>query len=138
MPKAAAPIRLQDDLMQAARLVGEQEHRSAAEQVEYWASLGQKIARVVTPDTLLEVSAGLASIKVEPSVGKPVDPVAVFDAVEARRRSGTLSQEVTMADITYQASTTRPGYLEQIDKQGNRTIGTFQNGIFTPLDETEA
>jgi hypothetical protein len=119
--------------MQAAALVGEQEHRSAAEQVEYWASLGRKIARHVNSDLLLEVAAGLAQIKVEPTVGKPVDPEAVFDTVEARRNSGTLKQEVTTATPSYQASVTQPGYLEQIDAMGNRTIGTFQNGVFIPL-----
>ncbi|MCU7922495.1 MAG: ParD-like family protein [Candidatus Thiodiazotropha sp. (ex Dulcina madagascariensis)] len=138
MAKAASPIRLQDELMQAASLIGEQEHRSAAEQVEYWASLGRKIARQVNPDTLLEVAAGLACIKVEPTVGLPVDPKAVFAAVEARRHSGALVQEVTTATPTYQASPTYPGYLEQIDKQGNRTVGRFQNGVFTPLTGQEA
>ncbi len=138
MAKAASPIRLQTELMQAAKLIGEQEHRSAAEQVEYWASLGRKIARLVNPDALLEVAAGLARIKVEPTVGQPVDPKAVFAAVEARRLSGTLAQEVTTATTIYQASTTHPGYLEQLDKQGNRAVGTFQNGVFTALDEKEA
>ncbi len=137
MAKAASPIRLQDELMQAAKLIGEQEHRSAAEQVEYWASLGRKIARFVTPNTLLEVTAGLARITVEPTVGQPVDPKAVFAAVEARRHSGTLTQEVTTATTTYQASTRHPGYREQIDKNGNRTVGTFQNGVFTPRGEKE-
>lgn len=121
--------------MQAAALIGEQEHRSAAEQVEYWASLGRKIARQVNPETLLEIAAGLARIKVEPSVGQPVDPNVVFAAVEARRDSGALAKEVTTATPTYQASSTHPGYLEQIDKQGNRSVGTFQNGVFTPLTE---
>ncbi|MET0123675.1 MAG: hypothetical protein ABW124_21810 [Candidatus Thiodiazotropha sp. 6PLUC9] len=137
MAKAASPIRLQEELMQAAALIGEQEHRSAAEQVEYWASLGRKIARQVNPDTLLEVAAGLAHIKVEPAVGQPVDPKAVFSAVEARRHAGTLAQEVTTATPTYQASLTYPGCLEQIDKQGNRRVGRFQNGVFTSLTEQE-
>ena len=138
MAKAASPIRLQDELMQAAVLIGEQEHRSAAEQVEYWASLGRKIAQLVTPNTLLEVATGLARIKVEPTVGQPVDPKAVFTAVEVRRHSGTLTQEVTTATTTYQASPSHPGFLEQIDNQGNRTVGAFQQGVFTPLAEKEA
>jgi hypothetical protein len=137
MAKSASPIRLQDELMRAAALIGEQQHRSAAGQVEYWASLGRKIARQVNPDALLDVAAGLARIKVEPIVGQPVDPNAVFSVVEAHRHAGTLAQEVTTATPTYQASPTHPGYLEQIDKQGKRTVGTFQDGVFTPLNEHE-
>jgi len=35
MAKAISPVRLQDDLMQAAKLTGERFHRSSAEQIEY-------------------------------------------------------------------------------------------------------
>jgi len=135
MAKAASPVRLQEELMQAASLTGARSHRSAAEQVEYWASLGRQIANFVDPDTLLEVAAGLARLKVEPTVSQSIDPEAVFAAVEADRRSGVLSKKVTTASIRYQASVTHPGYLEQIDENGARTVGTFNNGAFTPFDE---
>ena len=64
---------------------------------------------------------------------QPVDPEAVFAAVEADRHSGELSRKVTTASICYQASVTHPGYLEQIDESGERTIGSFHCGIFTPV-----
>jgi len=132
--KAASPVRLQADLMDAATVAGDQEHRSATEQIEYWASLGRRIAQFVNPNALLEVASGLARIKIEPTTGQPIDPDTVFASIEARRLSGRLSQEVTTSPIRYQASVDQPGYLEQIDENGNRTVGTFKNGIFTPLD----
>ena len=98
-------------------------------------SLGRKIARFVDPIALIEVAAGLAQIKVERTTGQPVDPDAVFAAVESARRSGTLSREVTTAETTYQAAASHPGYLERIDKQGKRTIGRFEDGHFIPLGE---
>jgi hypothetical protein len=121
--------------MQAASVAGARLHRSAAEQVEYWASLGRQISRFVDPDTLLEISAGLACIKVEPTVAPHIDPEAVFAAVETDRRSGELSKKVTTTAIRYQASVTHPGYLEQIHKNGTSSVGTFHNGVFTPLRE---
>lgn len=135
MTKAASPVRLQSELMQAATLAGARLHRSAAEQIEYWASLGRQIAHFVDPDTLLEVAAGLARLKVEPTLAQPVDPDAVFAAVEADRRSGELSKKVTTAAIRYQASVTHPGYLERIDERCVRTVGTFHNGVFSPVNE---
>jgi hypothetical protein len=135
MAKAASPIRLQAKLMQAASVAGARQHRSAAEQIEYWATLGRQIGRFVDPDTLLEIAAGLARIKIEPTVSQPVDPEAVFAAVAADRRSGELSRKVTTAAIRYQASVTHPGYLEQIDRNGISKVGTFHNGVFTPLEE---
>ena len=74
MAKAASPIRLQEDLMQAASNAGERLHRSTAQQIEYWAGIGRKVAKYIDPDSLLEVNAGLARIKVEPietSTGEP-------------------------------------------------------------------
>ncbi|MCU7813958.1 MAG: ParD-like family protein [Candidatus Thiodiazotropha sp. (ex Lucinoma kastoroae)] len=133
MAKALSPVRLQSELMQAATVAGARMHRSAAEQVEYWASLGRQIASFIDPDTLLEIAAGLARLKVEPTVFQPVDADTVFAAVEADRGSGELSKKVTTASIRYQASVTHPGYLEQIDANGVRTVGTFHNGIFTPV-----
>lgn len=134
MAKSASPVRLQDDLMKAASVTGARMHRSAAEQVEYWASLGRQVARFVDPDTLLEVAAGLARINVQPTISQPVDPDSVFDAVEKDRHSGELSRKVTNASIRYQASNTHPGYLEQINESGDCTVGTFQGGKFIPIN----
>jgi hypothetical protein len=135
MAKATSPVRLQAELMQAARVAGARQHRSGAEQIEYWAALGRQISHFVDPDTLLEIAAGLASLKVEPTVAPPIDPEAVFAAVETDRRSGELAKKVSTAAIRYQASATHPGYLEQIDKNGATTLGTFHNGVFIPLRE---
>jgi hypothetical protein len=38
------PVRLQENLMQAAKLTGERFHRSTAEQIEYWADIGRKVS----------------------------------------------------------------------------------------------
>ena len=137
MPKAVSPVRLQNDLMEAATVAGERLHRSAAEQVEYWASLGRQVADIVDPDTLLKVGAGLARLKVEPTLARPVDPDAVFAAVETDRRTGELARKATTAAIRYQASDTHPGYLEQIGENGVRIVGSFRGGVFIPITSDE-
>lgn len=131
MTKAASPLRLQSELMQAASLTASHSHRSTAQQIEYWATLGRQVSHFIDPDTLLEVAAGLARLKVEHTSARSVDPDVVFEAVEADRRSGELPARVTTATIRYQASRSCPGYLERIDPNGARTIGTFRNGVFT-------
>ncbi|MBP6058217.1 MAG: hypothetical protein KA524_07385 [Nitrosomonas sp.] len=90
MTKSAAPIRLQEDLMQAAALTGERFHRSMAEQIEYWAEMGRNVSQVLDPDDLLSISAGLAKIKIEPVHSEPIDPGKVFQSLEAERVSGIL------------------------------------------------
>jgi len=135
MPKALSPVRLQEDLMQAAKLTGDRFHRSTAEQIEYWADLGRKVSKVLDPDTLISISTGLAQVKVEPIYGTPIDPDDVFNSLEAQRQQGTLTQAVTSSAIKYQSSLVHLGYLEQIDQKGNVSVGQFKNGEFVTVDE---
>ena len=133
MAKAASPIRLQQDLMQAAVLTGKRFHRSTAEQIEYWAEIGRKVAGILDADDLLSISMGLAKIKVEPVHGEPVNPDEVFQALEDERAKGILTRTVSNNSIQYQASLSHPGYLEQVDQNGDITLGKFQNGEFIAI-----
>ena len=135
MAKSASPIRLQEDLMQAAALTGERFHRSTAEQIEYWAEMGRNVSRMLDPDDLLSISAGLAKIKVEPVYSEPINPGDVFQSLEAERASGILPQTVTSSPIKYQTSLAHPGYLEQIHPDGTIKTGKFQGGKFIEMNE---
>ncbi len=130
MAKAASPIRLQEDLMQAAELTAKRFHRSKAEQIEYWAELGRSVASTLDPDVLLSIASGLVKINVEPVHSKPIKPDEVFLALENERKKGTLPTTVTHSAIKYQASISHLGYLERIDKKGESTIGEFKDGQF--------
>jgi len=135
MAKAISPVRLQNDLMQAAKLTGERFHRSTAEQIEYWADIGRKVSTVLDPDTLLSISIGLTQVKVEPIYGKPIDSDEVFKSLDAQRQQGTLTKAVTASALKYQSSLAQPGYLERIDQNGNVLVGQFKNGEFISIDE---
>lgn len=137
MPKSASPVRLQQELMQSATLAGARHHRSAAEQIEYWATLGRQVAGVLDPDKLLDVLAGLAAVRVEPVTSAAVAPEQVFAAVEQQRRLGQLSGAVSSAVLRYQASTAHPGFLEEINSNGRRRLGQFRHGVFEPLEESK-
>ena len=135
MPKSASPVRLQRELMESAALVGARHHRSAAEQIEYWAALGRQVARVLDPDSLLDVAAGLTRLRLEPVSAPIVAPDQVFAALDADRESGTLAHTVSTAAFRYQASISQPGHLEQIGPDGTRRVGTFRDGAFEPIDD---
>ena len=145
MAKASSPVRLEADLMQAAAITGERAKRSAAEQIEYWAGLGRSIAKTIDHDTLLAVSTGLATLKVEPVVGEALDVDSVFDVLEQGRSSGKLSEDImTLASsgleqrensanhVRYQAAVGHAGFLEQLHADGTVLIGQFINGEFLP------
>jgi hypothetical protein len=134
MAKAASPIRLQEELMQAAESTAKRFHRSTAEQIEYWADLGRSVSSTIDPDVLLSVLSGLTTIKTEPVISLPIAPDEVFEALENDRKDGTLHSTVTSSAVKYQASLEHPGYLEQIDSDGNITTGQFEHGQFIVLN----
>ncbi len=134
MAKAASPIRLQEELMQAAESTAKRFHRSTAEQIEYWADLGRSVSSTLDPDVLLSVLSGLTTIKTEPVISLPIAPNEVFEALEKDREAGTLNSAVTSSAVRYQASLEHSGYLEQIDPNGNITTGQFEHGQFITLN----
>lgn len=135
MAKAASPIRLQENLMQAAELTAKRFHRSTAEQVEYWADLGRAVSSSLDPDVLLSISSGLTVIKTEPVFSSPIAPNHVFKALEDDREQGLLTDAVTASVVKYQVSTTHAGLLEKVEQDGSITIGQFNEGQFTALNE---
>jgi len=137
MAKAASPIRLQDELMQAAALTAERFHRSTAEQIEYWAEMGRNVDHMLNPDDLLAISTGLAKITVEPVTSEPVDAIKIFQSLEDDRASGMLLQTVTGSVFKYQASFAHLGYLEQICPDGRIQTGKFQGGEFIAIDASQ-
>lgn len=133
MAKAHSPLRLDANLVEQAKLSGKHLHRSTAEQIEYWADIGRSVSNVVTPETLLQLYAGLVKVKVEPVVGPSIDPDSLFDSLEDDRVTGSLQDNITSSSLRYQASTQYPGMLEQIASDGTVTVGQFENGQFKLL-----
>ncbi len=121
MTKAASPIRLQKELMQSATVAAALSHRSAAEQIEYWAFLGRSIAKVIDTDKILAIHSGLAEIKIENVTAPAIDPDTVFSVLEEDRKSGILAENVTSSSVRYQASHLHPGLLEKIGCDGKVT-----------------
>lgn len=132
MAKAASPIRLQQALMDNATVEGQLSNRSATEQVEYWAGIGRRLANIVASDTLLSISAGLATVHVEPVDTQPIDADVVFDGLEQKREKGVLAEMINHGQLRYQASISQPGYLERIEADGKITVGHFKEGVFMP------
>jgi hypothetical protein len=135
MAKSDSPVRIEKSLMSDAGLVGKIMSRSAVQQLEYWAGIGQKLEGILTPSDILEVQSGMSVIKVDPVRTKPVDVDSVFQTIEVDRGAGTLTMAVANPDsIKYQASTENAGYLEAIMPDGSKRVGMFTNGVFTDID----
>lgn len=138
MAKAASPIRLQQELMQAAESTAKRFHRSTAEQIEYWAELGRSVSSALNPDVLLSVKTGLARLRVEQVVSPRVDPDTVFGVMESQRTQQALPAAVTNSPVRYQSSLSHPGYLERIEQNGEVRVGQFKDGQFVALGDVQS
>lgn len=134
MPKSNSPIRLERDLMNAATLSGNLFKRSTAEQIEYWAGLGRSVSGIMDPASLLSITAGLSKLRIEEITTRAINPDDVFENLERDRDNGDLVSKVTSSTVSYQASITHPGLLEQISPNGVTMLGSFENGQFVSFE----
>lgn len=132
MVKASSPVRLQNDLMVAAEHEAALSNRSAAEQVEHWASLGQMLSAMLTPEQIRAIADHLAAIEVVPTMMPAVDPGVLFDRVASRHAAGASPDRLLGQGVRFQACRSRPGLIERIDEAGRATAGRFVDGRFVP------
>lgn len=135
MAKANSPVRLDAELMEEAARHGQLFHRSAVETIEYWASLGKRLQTLIDPDILLEIQAGTLQIDVKPKKVARVSSASVFAQIDKQRAAGELGHLLKREKPVYQASTSHPGFLEQVDADGTVTVGRFYGGEFHPLTD---
>jgi len=127
----ASPLRLSTTLVEAAEKESAIQKRSVPKQIEFWAELGKTIESVIDPADVVAVIQGFKKIKVESVTSTPVNPGDVFNSIETLRKSGTLAAKVTSAAIYYEASSSRPGFLDRVNAStGERQTGQFHNGVF--------
>ncbi len=124
-------IRLDAELIDAAEIQGKALHRSAPSQIEFWASIGRRLAPILSHKDLLAIGQGLAHISVETESSPRVNPDAVFAAVAQDRNNPFVSAVANPAAFQYEASQT-PGYIDRTDVDGNRVTGKMLNGQFVP------
>ncbi|MHB8836013.1 MAG: TA system antitoxin ParD family protein [Candidatus Methylomirabilia bacterium] len=128
----ASPMRLGSALIAAAEREAAIQKRSVPKQIEFWAELGMAVERTIGFDDVVAVTQGLKRIELESLVSPAVDAAEVFGDLESRRTGGSLPGSVTSAAITYEASRSRPGFLDRVNSaSGKRETGRFRNGAFT-------
>jgi hypothetical protein len=118
------PVKLSDSLVLDARIAGEAMERSISGQVEFWARLGRAIEPVLNGTQVIATSQrGMVQ-----SLG---DLLAEVESPTGRQR---LAEHLDGLPFPhYQPHPDRAGLLIRIDADGSRSVGRFQNRIFTPI-----
>ncbi|NNN06046.1 MAG: hypothetical protein HKL90_09130 [Elusimicrobia bacterium] len=118
------PVKLADELILDARLMGKVGRRSIAGQIEFWAQLGEAL------EPLLQGIQVLALLK-----SRGAKPLSVLldsvDSSEGRRR--VIDHLKSRPFPHYEPAPRRPGLLLRTQADGSRTIGRFVRRHFTPV-----
>ncbi|HEY5677124.1 MAG TPA: hypothetical protein VIR81_10070 [Myxococcales bacterium] len=118
------PVKLSDQLVLDARIVGETAERSIASQIEFWARLGRAIEPVLRTDEALRLkqrgeAAPLSACLTE------VDTPPGRDRVKAFLDTRPYPH--------FEPAPGRPGLIVKTDEDGTRTVGRFVNREFKPV-----
>lgn len=130
-------VRLDDTLVRHAAAEAAVQRRSTPKQIEYWAEIGRVVAGEVSAEDLISILQGIRQVRVEPVSAEPVPSDDVWAEVDQARESGELSRTLARGRTVYQASDSKPGYLEAIYPDGSRVIGQFRNGQFEALSDRD-
>jgi len=110
------PVKLSDQLVLDARLVGETAERSIASQIEFWARLGRALEPVLRGEAVLRLKQRGGALKLS-------DALETVDTPAGRERL-----ERYLSDQPYphfEPAPGKPGLLVRVDADGTRTVGRF-------------
>lgn len=142
MATQESPVRINATLMAQAQAAAEAFFRKPPEQIAHWANIGRLVESSLNAKEISALISGIASVKVVigPEAGstKPqgVDLVGLAMSHQSEQGFSLARAEITRSaaksksKVQYQASTSRPGFLERISPDGTVDIGTFKNGKF--------
>lgn len=115
------PVKLSDQLVLDARIVGQTAERSIAGQIEFWARLGRAIEPVLRGDAVLRLKQRRGDVQLS-------DCLRTVDTAAGRRRVKRF-----LSDRPYphfEPASGQSGLLVRVDADGTRTVGRFVNREF--------
>lgn len=116
------PVKLSDALVLDARLTGEVTERSIAGQIEFWASLGRSLERLLRLDQVLALKR---QGQVEPLSGL----LASVNSTEGQSR---LQQVLNAKPYPHYEAAPTPGHVIRIEADGTRAEGRFVQRTWVP------
>lgn len=142
MATQESPVRINATLMAQAQAAAETFFRKPPEQIAHWANIGRLMESHLNAKEISALISGVASVKVVigaddgSAKSQGVDLVGLAMSHQSEKGFSLARAEITKAaaksksKVQYQASTSRPGFLERISPDGTVDIGTFKNGKF--------
>ncbi|MFC3120751.1 TA system antitoxin ParD family protein [Agaribacter flavus] len=130
MAKHTSPMRLNEQLVKDAQIIGSTLNRTTAEQIEYWSEVGKRVSANLTHAQVISLFQGSASIKIETHCEQEINPFDVANEVNA---DTSLSHDLhSQGNVLYSPNTdmTHVGTLKATFPNGEVKFGNFVNGNF--------
>ena len=131
----AQPVKLSDDLIQAARTTAQDASRSLAGQIEHWASIGRAVEGLLTSSdvhSLKRSNAGGGNSAADMDQRNEIVN-ALTAALRPEMASATSERIGQLNAVRYGTDPAFPGLMIRVDADGTKTPGRFVGRTFVPI-----
>lgn len=127
------PVKLSDEIVNAARAAAATDDRSIAGQIEHWARLGRAAEAVLATTEIRELKQAAnqaAALVTDQHVLERLSAVA-----RSVDRAAVITKIRTGGGPLYEAVVGEPGVVAQVTPDGRRIKGRLMQRRFVPLDQ---
>jgi len=129
------PVKLSDELIDAARSTAGDASRSLAGQIEHWASIGRAVEGMLTASDVHALKRSNATtINRDPAVDRREAIIsALIAALQPSVPTEIASRIATANPIRYGTDPAFPGLTIRVEADGTKTPGRLMGRSFVPL-----
>ena len=131
------PVKLSDQIVDAARASSAEADRSIAGQIEHWATLGRAIDGLLTTELAGALKREKGAVaKVLPDPADRISLAAAIERVLDNSKTAGLSQALKASGrAIYATDPALPGFLVRTNPDGSKSVGRMVNRRFVETPE---
>jgi hypothetical protein len=130
------PVKLSDELVDAARREAASTDRSITGQIEHWVKIGRSVEKVLRHQDIQALKRAPTDLTLTAQMRHAVEAALGRAIAETDQRA--LAQRLKAGRTVYQNDPAGSGMLERIDAGGKRTLGRLVNRQFVPARPTRS
>jgi hypothetical protein len=130
------PVKLSDELVNAARREGANTDRSITGQIEHWVRIGRSVEKVLRHQDIQALKRTPTDLTLTAQMRRAVEAALARAVAETDQRA--LGRRLKAGRMVYQNDPVGSGMLERIDANGKRTLGRLVNRQFVPARPTRS
>jgi len=130
------PVKLSDELVNAARREVANTDRSITGQIEHWVRIGRSVEKVLRHQDIQALKRTPTDLTLTAQMRATIE--AALERAMAETDQRALGRRLKAGRTVYQNDPAGSGILERIDANGKRTLGRLVNRQFVPARPTRS